>query len=214
MLNSSVINCKVYKKYVKHTVDFVLALIGLLLSSPLFLIISICLALVNRGNPFFTQQRPGLNGATYRVIKFKTMTDEKDLMGKLLPDYLRLTSLGKIVRSTSLDELPQLLNVLMGQMSMIGPRPLLMQYLPLYNETQSRRHDVRPGITGWAQVHGRNTTLFSERFIYDVWYVDHLSFALDLKIILLTIKNVLLSDGVVNGQNVEDVDDLNFNKRI
>jgi lipopolysaccharide/colanic/teichoic acid biosynthesis glycosyltransferase len=151
----------------------------------------------NKGaGAFFFQERPGKNGKIFKVIKYKTMTDERDASGKLLPDAERLTKVGKFVRSTSIDELPQLINVLKGDMALIGPRPLLVQYLPLYSKEQARRHEVRPGITGWAQVNGRNTLSWTEKFKHDVWYVDHYSFLLDLKIIFLTIKKVLIREGI------------------
>jgi lipopolysaccharide/colanic/teichoic acid biosynthesis glycosyltransferase len=159
--------------------------------SPILLILIIVGAIKMKGNPFFTQLRPGKNGKIFKLIKFRTMTNEKDENGNLLPDAQRLTKVGRIVRSTSLDELPQLFNVLKGDVALIGPRPLLVKYLPLYTPTQMRRHEVRPGITGWAQVNGRNAITHTKKFEYDVWYVDHLSFALDCKIILKTIYNVL-----------------------
>lgn len=181
-----------YKNFFKRLIDFTIALIALLCLSPVLLIVTIWLHFANKGaGAFFTQERPGKNAKVFRVIKFKTMTDERDVEGKLLPDAQRLTRVGKIVRSTSLDELPQLFNVLKGDMALIGPRPLLVKYLPLYTSTQMRRHEVRPGITGWAQVNGRNAITHTKKFEYDVWYVDHLSLWLDLKIIFKTIYNVL-----------------------
>lgn len=181
-----------YKNFIKRLIDFTIALIALLCLSPVLLIVTIWLHFANKGaGAFFTQERPGKNAKVFRVIKFKTMTDERDAEGNLLPDAQRLTRVGKIVRSTSLDELPQLFNVLKGDMALIGPRPLLVKYLPLYTSTQMRRHEVRPGITGWAQVNGRNAITHTKKFEYDVWYVDHLSFALDIKIIFKTIYNVL-----------------------
>lgn len=160
------------------------------------MIVLFVLLFVNEGKVFFTQERPGKKARLFKVIKFKTMTDKKDQQGKLLPDKERLTAAGKFIRSTSLDELPQLINVLKGDMSLIGPRPLLPKYLPLYNEQQKRRHEVRPGITGWAQVNGRNAISWQQKFEYDVWYVDHVSFWLDLKIIFLTIRKVLVREGI------------------
>ena len=169
----------------------------LFVSSPLLLIVSVWLFFANEKNGiFFVQERPGLKGRIFKMIKFKTMTDERDKEGNLLPDEKRLTRMGRFVRSISLDELPQLFNVLKGDMSLIGPRPLLPQYLPLYSEKQAKRHDVRPGITGWAQVNGRNAISWQRKFEYDVWYVDHLSFVLDMKILFLTIKKVFIREGI------------------
>lgn len=166
------------------------------LLSPLFIIVTILLAVANAGKPFFLQRRPGRNGKIFRVIKYKTMNDRRDKNGELLPDAVRLTPIGRWVRKTSVDEVPQLLNVLVGDMSIIGPRPLLEEYLPLYDETQRHRHDVRPGITGWAQVNGRNAISWQQKFAYDVWYVNNVSFALDLKILLMTFRNVAKSEGI------------------
>ena len=181
-----------YKNFFKRLIDFTIALVALGCVSPILLIVTIWLHFANKGaGAFFTQERPGKNAKIFRVIKFKTMTDERDTNGNLLPDAQRLTKVGKIVRSTSLDELPQLINVLKGDMALIGPRPLLVKYLPLYTPTQMRRHEVRPGITGWAQVNGRNAITHTKKFEYDVWYVDNLSLSLDLKIIFMTINNVL-----------------------
>lgn len=181
-----------YKYFFKRLIDFCIALIALLCLSPILVIVTIWLHFANKGaGAFFTQERPGKDAKVFRVIKFKTMTDERDAEGNLLPDAQRLTRVGRFVRSTSLDELPQLFNVLKGDMALIGPRPLLVKYLPLYTLTQMRRHEVRPGITGWAQVNGRNTITHTKKFEYDVWYVDHLSFALDIKILWMTIYNVL-----------------------
>ena len=181
-----------YKNFFKRLIDFTIALVALVCVSPILLIVTIWLHFANKGaGAFFTQERPGKNAKIFRVIKFKTMTDERDADGNLLPDSQRLTKVGRIVRSTSLDELPQLINVLKGDMSLIGPRPLLVKYLPLYTSTQMRRHEVRPGITGWAQVNGRNAITHTKKFEYDVWYVDHLSLSLDLRIIFRTIYNVL-----------------------
>jgi lipopolysaccharide/colanic/teichoic acid biosynthesis glycosyltransferase len=186
-----------YKIYIKRMLDFFIVFCALLLIWPVLLVITIWLYFANKGaGVFFTQERPGKNGKIFKVIKFKTMTDERDTDGKLLPDEQRLTKVGRFVRSTSIDELPQLINVLKGDMALIGPRPLLVQYLPLYNKEQARRHEVRPGITGWAQCHGRNAISWTKKFELDVWYVDHCSFLLDLKIILLTIKKVLVREGI------------------
>ena len=186
-----------YKSYIKRIIDLFLAAIGFLIISPVFLLLWLLLAVANKGaGAFFTQERPGKNERIFRVIKFKTMTDERDSEGNLLPDAVRMTKIGKFVRSTSLDEIPQLLNVIKGDMSLIGPRPLLVQYLPLYNEKQKRRHEIRPGITGWAQVNGRNAISWEEKFELDVWYVEHISLGLDIKIILRTIKNVLVREGI------------------
>ena len=181
-----------YNKIFKRIFDFSISLVALLCVSPALLIIIIWLYFANKGaGVFFLQERPGKNAKIFRVIKFKTMTDERDTSGNLLPDAQRLTKIGKLVRSTSIDELPQLMNVLKGDMSLIGPRPLLVQYLPLYSAEQARRHEVRPGITGWAQCHGRNTISWSEKFKLDVWYVDHVSLWTDLKVIFITIKKVI-----------------------
>jgi hypothetical protein len=186
-----------YKFFFKRLLDFCLVTCGLLLIWPVLLIVCIWLHFANKGaGVFFTQERPGKDGKIFKVIKFKTMTDERDDSGKLLPDAKRLTKVGRFVRSTSIDELPQLLNVLKGDMALIGPRPLLVRYLSLYNERQARRHEVRPGITGWAQVNGRNAISWEEKFDYDVWYVDHVSLWLDLKIVLLTIKKVFVREGI------------------
>lgn len=184
-------------KIFKRVIDIVLSGVALIMLSPIILIVWIWLTIANKGaGALFFQERPGKNAKIFKVVKFKTMTDERDLNGNLLPDELRLTKVGKFVRSTSLDELPQLWNVLKGDMSLIGPRPLLPEYLPLYNDFQNRRHEVRPGITGWAQVNGRNSISWAERFKHDVWYVDNLSFLTDLKIIFLTIKKVVVRDGI------------------
>lgn len=181
-----------YKLFLKRVIDFTIAFVALVCLSPILVIVTIWLHFANKGaGAFFTQERPGKDAKVFRVIKFKTMTDERDAEGKLLPDAQRLTKVGRIVRSTSLDELPQLFNVLKGDMALIGPRPLLVKYLPLYTPIQMRRHEVRPGITGWAQVNGRNAITHTKKFEYDVWYVDNLSFALDIKIIWKTIYNVL-----------------------
>lgn len=186
-----------YKNGLKRAIDFTIVLCLLLIISPILLFITIWLHFANKGaGVFFTQERPGKNGKIFKVIKFKTMTDERDINGNLLPDAERLTKVGRFVRSTSIDELPQLINVLKGDMSLIGPRPLLPQYLPLYSEEQARRHEVRPGITGWAQVNGRNAISWTKKFELDVWYVDHCSFLLDVRIIFLTIKKVFIREGI------------------
>lgn len=185
-----------YKSVFKRIIDLFLALIGFLILSPIFLLVTIGLYFANQGKPFFFQKRPGKNGKVFNIIKFKTMNDKKDKEGNLLHDSERLTSIGSFVRKTSLDEIPQLINVIKGDMSLIGPRPLLVQYLPLYNSHQARRHEVRPGITGWAQVNGRNAISWEEKFNLDVWYVDHLSLTLDLKIFFKTIKKVFIREGI------------------
>ncbi len=185
-----------YKTIFKRLIDFSAALVGLLLLLPIFLLVMIGLAFANQGKAFFLQKRPGKDERIFSIIKFKTMNDKKDSSGNLLTDAERLTLIGKFVRRTSLDEIPQLINVVKGDMSLIGPRPLLIQYLPLYNEVQKRRHEVRPGITGWAQVNGRNAIGWKQKFDYDVWYVDNLSLGLDIKIIILTIKKVFISEGI------------------
>lgn len=185
-----------YRHFFKRVIDFSGAFIGLLLLSPVLLTVSIFLYFANDGKPFFFQLRPGKNGKIFRIVKFKTMNDKKDADGNLLPDEFRLTKAGKFVRKTSLDEIPQLINVLKGDMSLIGPRPLLTGYLHLYNEFQNRRHEVKPGITGWAQVNGRNAISWDKKFEYDVWYVDHISFGLDCKIFFKTIRKVIKSEGI------------------
>jgi lipopolysaccharide/colanic/teichoic acid biosynthesis glycosyltransferase len=185
-----------YSNFIKRIIDFTGALIGFIILSPLLLIVTLMLYFVNNGKPFFTQLRPGKNGVLFKIIKLKTMNDNKDENGDLLPDALRLTSIGKFVRKTSLDEIPQLLNVIKGDMSIIGPRPLLTNYLHLYNSFQKRRHEVKPGITGWAQVNGRNAISWDQKFEYDVWYVDNVSFFLDVKIIIKTIVKVMTSEGI------------------
>jgi undecaprenyl phosphate N,N'-diacetylbacillosamine 1-phosphate transferase len=189
-----------YTSIIKTTFDFLFSLIGLILLSPVFLIVTLFLVIANNGKPFFFQNRPGKNGKIFKIIKFKTMNDKKDLNGNLLPDSERLTGVGAFVRKTSLDEIPQLLNVLMGDMSLIGPRPLLTNYLHLYNDFQNRRHEVKPGITGWAQVNGRNAISWDKKFELDVWYVENISFILDIKILYKTILKVLKSEGI-NAEN-------------
>lgn len=182
-----------YRYFFKRFLDFCISLVAIICVSPILLVVTVWLHFANKGaGAFFIQERPGKDAKVFKVIKFKTMTDERDANGELLPDADRLTKVGKIVRSTSIDELPQLVNVLKGDMSLIGPRPLLVQYLPLYSKEQARRHEVRPGISGWAQCHGRNAISWTEKFKLDVWYVDHVSLLIDLKVIWITIKKVLL----------------------
>ena len=201
-----------YKHFFKRFFDFWISLIALIIISPILLVITVWLHFANKGaGAFFFQERPGKNAKIFKVIKFKTMSDERDADENLLPDAQRLTKVGKFVRSTSIDELPQLINVLKGDMALIGPRPLLIEYLPLYSPEQARRHEVRPGISGWAQCHGRNAISWSEKFKLDVWYVDHCSLITDIKVILITIKTVLKREGInssetttmpkFNGQN-------------
>jgi len=185
-----------YKAFFKRFIDVSVALVLLVLTLPFTVTAAVLLAFANGGRVFFVQQRPGLHGKPFRIIKFKTMNDRRDARGELLPDAVRLTKAGRLVRKTSVDELPQLINVLKGDISLIGPRPLLMEYLPLYNAQQARRHEVKPGITGWAQVNGRNMTTWEKRFGYDVYYVNHLSFALDVKIFFLTILKILQGEGI------------------
>jgi len=201
-----------YKHFFKRFLDFWISLIALIIISPLLLIVTIWLHFANKSaGAFFFQERPGYKGKLFKVIKFKTMTDERDANGNLLPDEVRLTKVGSFVRSTSIDELPQLINVLKGDMALIGPRPLLVQYLPLYSKEQMRRHDVRPGISGWAQCHGRNKISWTEKFKLDVWYVDHLSLLTDLKVIFITIKKVLFREDINsdNDATMEDFDGTN-----
>jgi len=192
-----------YRLYFKRIIDFVIALVGLIVLSPLFLILWIWLSIANKGaGAFFVQERPGKDEKIFKVIKFKTMNDRRDEKGDLLPDSERLTTIGRWIRSLSLDEIPQLINVLKGDMALIGPRPLLVQYLPLYDEVQRRRHEVRPGMTGWAQVKGRNAISWQEKFAYDVWYVDNLSLSLDIKILLKTIEKVFKREGISSQKSV------------
>ena len=192
-----------YASFLKRVFDFLISLVALIVLSPVLLVVTVLLAILNKGaGAFFVQERPGRNGKIFKLIKFKTMTDERDAAGNLLPDAERLTKVGKFVRSTSIDELPQLINVLKGDMALIGPRPLLVQYLPLYSPEQRRRHEVRPGITGWAQCHGRNTLSWSEKFKLDVWYVDHLSLKTDLQVIWLTVLSVLKWEGISSDTSV------------
>lgn len=185
-----------YRNFLKRLLDILVACTALLLLSPLFVLVTVLLYFANNGKPFFLQPRPGRNGKVFRVIKFKTMNDRRNAAGELLPDADRLTPVGAFVRKTSLDEIPQLMNVLKGDMSLIGPRPLLVDYLELYSPRQARRHEVRPGITGWAQVNGRNAISWKQKFDLDVWYVDHLSLLLDIRILLLTVIKVFKSEGI------------------
>lgn len=185
-----------YKKFFKRGIDFFFALLGLLISSPVLLTFGILLIIQNKGTPFFLQERPGFKLKSFRIIKFKSMSDERDANGNLLPDNLRLTKLGHFVRKTSIDELPQLINVLKGDMSLIGPRPLLFKYIPLYSQEQLRRHEVRPGITGWAQVNGRNSINWTEKFKYDVEYVNKINFMFDVKILIMTVLKVVKREGI------------------
>ena len=186
-----------YRDYIKRLLGFTIALVAIICLSPLLLVVTVWLHFANKGaGAFFFQERPGKNGKIFKIIKYKTMTDERDANGKLLPDEQRLTRVGRFVRATSIDELPQLINVLMGDMALIGPRPLLIKYLPLYSPEQARRHEVRPGITGWAQCNGRNAISWAEKFKLDVWYVDHCTLLTDLKIIFITIRKVLAHEGI------------------
>ena len=185
-----------YRKYFKPFLDISCSFIGLVVLSPLFIFIVIILFILNNGKPFYFQKRPGLHGKNFSIIKFKTMTDKKNSEGQLLPDFERTTAIGNLIRRASIDEIPQLVNVFLGHMSIVGPRPLLPEYLSLYSEEQKRRHNVKPGITGWAQINGRNSIMWTQKFEYDVWYVDKMSFLLDLKILLLTIKKVIIPEGI------------------
>ena len=185
-----------YKVYFKPLLDCVVSLLGIVVLSPIFLVTLICLFISNNGKVFFVQNRPGKNEKIFKIIKFRTMNNKKDAHGNLLPDAERLTYLGKIVRKTSLDEIPQLINVLKGDMNLIGPRPLLPEYLSLYNERQKKRHTVKPGITGWAQINGRNAVEWNKKFEFDVWYIENLSFILDLQILFLTLKKVVKLEGI------------------
>jgi undecaprenyl phosphate N,N'-diacetylbacillosamine 1-phosphate transferase len=191
-----------YRFFIKRLIDIIVSFIVLMVFSPVMLIIIILLFFANKGNPFFSQMRPGLNERIFRLVKFKTMNDSVDSSGKLLPDNKRLTTVGKFLRQTSLDELPQLINVLKGDMSLIGPRPLLVRYLDLYDSFQKRRHEVKPGITGWAQVNGRNAISWDKRFEFDVWYVENLSFLIDMKILYMTFIKVIRRDGINSGEQV------------
>lgn len=201
-----------YKHFFKRLIDFVIVLCALLMIWPILVVITIWLHYANKGaGAFFFQERPGLNGKIFKVIKFKTMTDERDSNGELLPDEARITKVGKFVRSTSIDELPQLINVLKGDMALIGPRPLLVKYLPYYTDREKLRHTVRPGISGWAQVNGRNTISWDKKLAYDVEYVENLSFMMDVRVILKTIKNVIAREGVVL-QAIPDLDEYRKNE--
>lgn len=191
-----------YKYFFKRFFDFLLSLIGFIILSPIFIIISVLLFIANDGKPYFFQRRPGKNNRIFRIVKFKTMNDRKDSNGNLFPDADRLTSIGKFVRKTSLDEIPQLINVIKGDMSLIGPRPLLEEYLLLYDDIQIRRHELRPGITGWAQVNGRNSISWEQKFKMDVWYVDNISLILDIKILYMTVLKVLKSEGITSDTSV------------
>jgi undecaprenyl phosphate N,N'-diacetylbacillosamine 1-phosphate transferase len=191
-----------YRKVIKRIIDIIVALILLVIASPILLLCSILLWIGNNGTPYFTQLRPGKNDRIFKLIKFKTMNDKKDLYGNLLEDHERITKLGNLVRKSSIDELPQLINVLKGDMSLIGPRPLLIQYLELYNSEQKRRHNVKPGITGWAQVNGRNAIDWEKKFELDVWYVEHMSFLLDFKIVIITIVHIFASREISNPNHV------------
>jgi lipopolysaccharide/colanic/teichoic acid biosynthesis glycosyltransferase len=190
-----------YQRVIKPTLDLFVAFSTFLILSPIFVLVTIGLFFANQGKPFFTQLRPGLHGSIFKIIKFKTMNDKTDAAGKLLPDDKRLTSMGKWIRKTSFDEIPQLLNVLKGDMSIVGPRPLLSEYLPLYTPEQAKRHKVKPGMTGWAQVNGRNAISWEEKFSLDGWYVDNQSFFLDLKILIKTVKKVVVSEGITDAVN-------------
>lgn len=185
-----------YNSFFKRFFDFTIAFFGLLVLSPIVLLLTLMLSIANSGHPFFTQTRPGKNARLFKVIKFKTMNEKKDANGNLLPDAQRLTPVGKFIRKTSLDEIPQLINVLKGDMSLIGPRPLLVEYLPLYNKEQARRHEVKPGITGWAQINGRNAISWEQKFKYDIWYIDNCTFILDIIILVKSIEKVFKSEGI------------------
>lgn len=200
-----------YAKYFKRMIDFILSLIALIVLSPVLVVLMILGAVFMRGNPFFTQPRPGKNEKIFKLIKFRTMDNRKDADGNLLPDEVRLNGYGKFLRSTSLDELPELINIVKGDMAVVGPRPLLVQYLPLYNDVQRRRHEVLPGLTGWAQVNGRNSISWLEKFEFDVEYVERISFLFDIKIIFLTVKSVFLHEGIssANSETMEDFDGTN-----
>ena len=205
-----------YKYFLKRVFDLIISFVAIICLSPIFIVVTIWLHFANKGaGAFFMQERPGKDAKPFKVIKYKTMTDEKDENGKLLPDAQRLTKIGKLIRSLSIDELPQLFNVFKGDMALIGPRPLLMKYLPLYTPEQMRRHEVRPGITGWAQVNGRNLLKLSKKFEYDVWYVDHCSLGTDIKILWMTVMKVVKRSDVGEGNaTMKDVDDLHFMDRL
>ena len=199
-----------YKNFFKQLIDFFIALLGLVILSPLIILVTIGLFISNNGRPFFIQKRPGKNEKIFSIIKFKTMNDKKDSLGNLLSDAQRLTKIGSFVRKISIDEIPQLINVLKGDMSLIGPRPLLPEYLPLYNELQKKRHKVKPGITGWAQINGRNAISWQQKFEFDCWYVDKISFKLDMKIIVMTIKKIVIKEGI-NSANSATINPFNGN---
>ncbi len=203
-----------YKKYFKSILDFLTALLALTIFSGIMFLITVALYLVNHGQPFFYQDRAGKNGHVFKIFKFKTMSDKRDINGVYLSDELRLTKIGRFLRLTSMDELPQLINIIKGDMSIIGPRPLLVEYLSLYSESHARRHEVKPGLTGWAQINGRQNITLSKRRDYDIWYVDNLSFKIDTIIFYKTILRVFSGDGVKSGQKMEIVDDLDFGKRL
>lgn len=191
----------IYRRFIKRGIDFSVALIATIVLSPLILLLTFLLALANDGKPFFFQKRPGRDEKVFSIIKFKTMNDKKDAQGSLLPDKERITKVGKFVRGASLDELLQLINVIKGDMSIVGPRPLLVDYLPLYNKEEARRHNVKPGITGWAQINGRNSITWEKRLSLDVWYVDNISFITDMKILVRTVKKVVVQEGVTTSEN-------------
>ena len=191
-----------YNPYIKRLIDFIAALLGILLLSPVIIVLVILLFIANQGKPFFFQQRPGKGGQIFSIVKLKSMNDRKDVNGELLPFEQRITKTGAFIRKYSLDEIPQLFNVLKGDMSLVGPRPLLVKYLPLYSDFQKRRHDVKPGITGWAQVNGRNTISWEAKFKLDVWYTENVSLKTDIKILLLTIKKVLFKEDINSGENI------------
>lgn len=199
-----------YKYFLKRVIDFILALCALVILWPVLLVVTLWLHFANKGaGAFFLQERPGKDGKIFKIIKFKTMTDERDAEGKLLPDAERLTKIGRFVRSTSLDELPQLVNVLKGDMALIGPRPLMPQYLPLYSKEQARRHEIRPGITGWAQCNGRNTISWAKKFELDVWYVKHVSLSIDIKIVMLSIRSVIKKEGIYKNGDIDSMEPFN-----
>lgn len=192
----------IYRKFIKRLLDIICALLALVLLSPLFIILTIIGAIAMKGNPFFVQKRPGQNEKIFNIIKFRTMANIKDSNGNLLPDEKRLNSYGKFLRSTSLDEFPEAINILIGDMSVVGPRPLLVEYLERYSPEQHRRHEVKPGLSGWAQINGRNTVSWEDKFKYDVWYVDNVSFLLDVKIVLKTIVKMIKREGISSDTNV------------
>lgn len=191
-----------YQNFIKRIIDLLIAISAFITLLPIFTIVAITLLVLNNGKCFFFQRRPGKNGKVFNIVKFKSMNDKKDKNGELLPDHLRIPKFGHFIRNYSLDEIPQLLNVISGKMSIIGPRPLLVQYLPLYNDIQKKRHDVKPGITGWAQVNGRNSISWEEKFTLDVWYIENISFIVDLKIFFKTLKKVVIREGVNSSENL------------